>query len=98
MYKDLMKGDVENMLDELYERRHIDENLGSFYTNFYEENKEIIVVCHGIVRFKNEEPEYHIGELEVAYRKLKELFEVDDNFTQLEQFERESMKYRRSTK
>jgi len=100
MYKNIQKGDVQNLLNELYERKHIDGYLQPFYKNFYDEHKETITVCHGIVKFETEEPEYHIGDLEIAYMQLLKLYEVEEGlrFNRLEEFEKESMPYRRSTK
>lgn len=98
MFKDIEKPDVQSILDTMYVRQIIDGYLQPFYSDYYKRHKELIAICHQIEKFRGEEPEYHEGDLEIAYRQLKELFEVDENFTQLEDFEEVSMTYRRSTK
>lgn len=98
MYKDVAKSSVQKILAELFVRKNFDGYLQPFYKDFYERHRDLISLCSRIDRFNEKEPEYHVGDLEIAYRQLLELFEVEEHLSILEDFERASISYRRSTK
>lgn len=98
MYKDIEKNAVQSILNTLYERQYIEGYLQPFYKNFFNEHKETIRICHEIESLNVKEPEYHIGDLEIAYGALLRLFEIKEHFSTLAEFEEASMTYRRSTK
>ena len=99
MFKNVDKSTVCSLLNTLYVRRHIDGYLQPFYNKFFEDNKTTIIAAHESEAFNKPEPEYFTGALEIAYRQLLELFEMKDiHYSMLEDYERESMTYRRSTK
>lgn len=99
MFKNIEPSDVEAMLVELYNRRNLDGlSLEPFYKSFYEDNKETIRIAYEMDKFNLKQPEYYIGMLEVAYKQLLKLYEIDIEHNQLRDFEADSMTYRRSTK
>ena len=102
MFKNVDKSTVCSLLNTLYVRRHIDGYLQPFYNKFFEANKEAIIASHELessAKASYSEPEYFVGALEIAYRQLLELFEMKDiHYAMLEDYERESLPYRRSTK
>lgn len=86
---------VEVMLEELYLNLKADA-LDPFYKEYLKRHLKLAKLCVDISKGKVKTPEYHYGELEVAYRDLLEEMDLPDVvYGGFEEMESLSLKFKR---